>query len=125
MDKNYYANAMLEQIFAGTGVDGSAGQQCWMCWGANSPEAFDECEEYRAMMVFSVNGMKLKGHVEVCLTWADVYKVAFVNAEGKTVHEVDEVYFDNLTECIDRHVEYTGAFYHDDVDAWLAKTPLC
>lgn len=62
---------------------------------------------------FHVQGLKLKGYVEIVYDeGSDYFNVSFVRDGNPTENEtVEDVAFDELANVIDRHVEYTGADY--------------
>ena len=77
-------------------------------WGAHAWTAVKDG------LTFKVQGFKFKGVVQITLTPFDTYKVEFIKAK-KVEQEYADVYFDELTNIIDAHVEYTGDNYENDV----------
>lgn len=88
------ARTIIEQIKSG---DRSA----LMAWGANSFCAISESKVHEGGVSFKVNGLKHKGWVKVCLTWADVYDVAFINKKREVVKTFEGAYCDMLVPVID------------------------
>jgi len=69
---------------------------------------------------FRVQGFKFKGWVTVTYNeGTDLFDITYQNK--KSVEKIEGVYFDGLVDVIDRHVEYTGASYKNDVDKWLSS----
>ncbi len=64
---------------------------------------------------FHVQGLKLKGYVEIVYDeGSDYFNVSFVKDENPTERTtIEDIAFDELTDVIDRHVEYTGADYKE------------
>ena len=79
-----------------------------MCWGAHNFSATSRGmydPDSLGGLMFKVQGRKFKGYVAILLMPSDTYTVKLVNAKGDTVEAIDDVYFDVLTEIIDRRVE--------------------
>lgn len=102
------ANVIKSQIYAG-GIN-----KVWS-WGANSFSCGQMPKEEKgggeSFLMFKVQGFIFKGLVRVILEWNDTYKVQLLKREkGELVvkDEVSNVYFDELTDIIDRKVEYCG-----------------
>ena len=67
---------------------------------------------------FLVQGFNFKGWVTITYNeGTDLFDLNFQNK--KSVEKIEGVYVDGLVDVIDRHVEYTGANYKNDVDTWL------
>ena len=58
---------------------------------------------------FKVNGHHFDGWVKILLRANDTYTIQFIK-DGKVEEEVDDVYFDEMVDIIDRKVEYVEAY---------------
>ena len=111
------ANTIWKQILAGGAVK-------VMCWGVpmNSRVGQDE-KNGDGWLRFKVSGMKFKGIVKVLYHRVpDVYSIKFLkqtrkknlvggfDIDFKEVHEIENVYCDELTEKIDEYVEKIPAY---------------
>lgn len=68
-------------------------------------------------VTFKVNGFLLKGRVEIYLNEGkDLFEVSFYDKDENLIKQIDEVYFDQLVDVIDKNVEYTGSDYEDRVN---------
>lgn len=87
-----------------------------MCWGAHDFVAKERNDESGDLLDglgslhFKVIGSKFRGSVNVILHFNDTYKVIFTKDKKwkdpkNVVEEVDNVYFDQLTDVIDKRVE--------------------
>lgn len=73
---------------------------------------------YENGLEFKVQGFKFTGWVSITYNeGTDLFDLSFQNKKG--VEKIEGVYVDGLVDVIDRHVEYTGANYKNDVDKWL------
>ncbi len=90
-----------------------------MSWGIDP----DSLRQIPNGLKFHVQGMKLKGFVEIIYDeGSDYFNVSFVKDEIPTEKEtVEDVAFDELANVIDRRVEYTGEDYNDRVGRELIK----
>ncbi len=90
-----------------------------MSWGIDP----DSLRQIPNGLKFHVQGMKMKGFVEIVYDeGSDYFNVGFVKDENPTEKEtVEDVAFDELTHIIDRHVEYTGEDYNERVERELTK----
>ncbi len=90
-----------------------------MSWGIDP----DSLRQIPNGLTFHVQGMKLKGFVEIVYDEGnDYFNVSFVKDENPTEKEtVEDVAFDELTNVIDLRVEYTGEDYNDRVGRELIK----
>lgn len=67
---------------------------------------------------FIVRGFKFKGVVEVLYNeGSDLFDICLIE-RGVVKERIEGIYFDNLVEAIDRHVERTDT-YEEDVEAWV------
>ena len=73
-----------------------------MSWGAH---AWTGGKDYLA---FKVQGRHFKGIVKITLTPMDVYRIEFMQAlpAHKVTKTMENVYFDEMVDMIDQHVEY-------------------
>lgn len=103
------ANVIYDQIKAGMGIDGTAGQVCMMAWGATDFSAYNvESEKDQGHLTFKVSGAKFKGTVKVRLMWNDTYTVELWRVRAgnvKMLNSRDDVHWDFLTGTIDHLVE--------------------
>jgi len=90
-----------------------------MSWGIDP----DSLRQIPNGLKFHVQGLKLKGYVEIVYDeGSDYFNVSFVKYENPTEKEtVEDVAFDELTNVIDSHVEYTGEDYNERVERELTK----
>lgn len=88
------ATTILEQIKFGD-------KWALMAYGASNYIALPESKEYQGGVKFQVNGFRHKGSVLVQLKWIDTYTVTFVNKNGVTVKEIEDVYCDSLVDVLD------------------------
>ncbi len=90
-----------------------------MSWGIDP----DSLRQIPNGLKFHVQGLKLKGYVEIVYDeGSDYFNVSFVKDENPTEKEtVEDVAFDELTHIIDSHVEYTGEDYNERVERELTK----
>ncbi|MEI7504670.1 MAG: hypothetical protein WCJ61_15435 [Paludibacter sp.] len=71
-----------------------------MSWGFNSPNVITDG------LQFNVNGFKHSGIVQVIYQHGlDLFKICLFSNEMELVKEFTEIYFDQLTDIIDEHVE--------------------
>ena len=87
-------------------IDVSPHQAKVMSWGSHS---FIKLDNYT--LQFSVRGFLFQGFVQIAYDLAeDLYNIRFVTLESngvrKTHEEYKGVYFDEMHDIIDRHVEY-------------------
>lgn len=85
------ANTIREQLFA-------FGKMKVWSWGAH---AWVGGENF---LQFKVQGHHFKGIVKITLNSMDLYDIEFIKA-GKVIHEVNGIYFDQMTDIIDEYVE--------------------
>jgi hypothetical protein len=72
-------------------------------WGARGWTGGDN------FLLFRVSGRKFQGIVKITLNGLDLYDIQFIR--GTSVKkEIKDVYFDQLTELIDEHVEKVAAY---------------
>ena len=88
------ARTILEQIKYGD-------KWALMAYGATNYIALQETKDFQGGVKFKVNGLKHKGTVMVQLKWIDTYTITFVNNNGVTVKEVEDVYCDTLVDVLD------------------------
>lgn len=88
------ARTILEQIKYGD-------KWALMAYGATNFIALQETKDFQGGVKFKVNGLKHKGTVMVQLKWIDTYTITFVNNNGVTVKEVEDVYCDTLVDVLD------------------------
>ncbi len=90
-----------------------------MSWGIDP----DSLRQIPNGLKFHVQGLKLKGYVEIVYDeGSDYFNVSFVKDENPTEKETaEDVAFDELSNVIDRHVEYTGEDYNERVERELTK----
>lgn len=84
-----------------------------MSWGIDP----SSLKQIKNGVSFHVQGLKLKGTVEIVYNEAsDYFNVSFVKDENPTEREtVEDVAFDELIRVIDEKVEYTGASYTEQI----------
>lgn len=83
-----------------------------LSWGANSFLAYENG------LSFKVQGFKFKGRVSIVYNeGTDLFDISFKNENG--IEKIGDVYVDTLVDVIDRHVEFTGTHYRQDVQGWL------
>lgn len=56
-------------------------------------------------LILQVNGRRHSGDVLITLGWDDTYQVRIISNRGKVIKHYEMVYFDNLVEIIDDHIE--------------------
>jgi len=77
---------------------------------------FEDVKTINNGVSFKVNGLILKGRVEIYLNEGkDLFEVSFYDKDENLIKQIDEVYFDQLVNVIDKNVEYTGSDYEDKV----------
>lgn len=82
-------------------------------WGFHNPTAIENG------LIFKVNGFKHRGKVKVVYNEAkDLFNVSLITNRGVEIKTIEGVFFDNLVEVIDNHIEKT-INYSQDVDNWL------
>lgn len=82
-------------------------------WGFHNPTAIENG------LIFKVNGFKHRGKVKVVYNEAkDLFNVSLITNRGVEIETIEGVFFDNLVEVIDNHIEMTNN-YSQDVDNWL------
>ena len=108
MNTQQIAQTILAQIKAG-------GINVFLSWGPNSFSCGTMPKVERgggeSYLMFKVQGFLFKGMVRVILAWDDTYTVQLLKKEGGELVVKDErknVYFDELTDIIDRKVENCG-----------------
>lgn len=83
-----------------------------LSWGTNSLIAYENG------LSFKVQGFKFKGTVSIVYNeGTDLFDISFKNENG--IEKIEDVYVDTLVDVIDRHVEFTGTNYRQDVEDWL------
>lgn len=111
------ARTIWSQIWCG-------GQNIVMSWGV-SKLSFAFHHENPALVMW-VNGFQFQGAVIVALNVMDTYDIYFMK-DGKEVHKIEDIYFDQLTDVIDRYVEVgnlTEEQYKEKIGKWLVDTAL-
>jgi hypothetical protein len=88
------ATTILEQINYGD-------KWALMAYGAKNYLALPELKEYQGGLQFQVNGLQHKGTVRIQLKWIDTYTIIFINKNGETTKEVEDVYCDMLIDILD------------------------
>ena len=108
MKTEQIAQTIMQQLYAG-------GRSKVFSWGANSWSCGTMPKVERgggeSFLMFKVQGFLFKGMVRVILAWDDTYTVQLLKKEGGELVVKDErknVYFDELTDIIDRKVEHCG-----------------
>ena len=108
MNTQQIAQTIMQQLYAG-------GKNKVWSWGANGWTCGTMPKVERgggeSYLMFKVQGFLFKGMVRVILAWDDTYTVQLLKKEGGELVVKDErknVYFDELTDIIDRKVEYCG-----------------
>lgn len=82
-------------------------------WGFHNPTAIENG------LIFKVNGFKHRGKVKVVYNEdKDLFNVSLITNRGVEIETIEGVFFDNLVEVIDNHIEKTNN-YSQDVDNWL------
>lgn len=77
-------------------------------WGADNFVGHPSDDESYGGLCFSVKGAKFKGAVKIKLMFGDTYRVQFWKTRRpnlKMIHQMDDIYFDELTNLIDGYVE--------------------
>lgn len=93
----------------------------WMSWGADDLRIARRNGYTREGLSFKVNGFKFKGRVTVLYNGgSDLFDVFLKDKNGNET-KIEGLYFDNLVETIDNHIEKTEN-YKEDVEEWLEKT---
>lgn len=87
------AKIILEQIIC---IDKVA----MMAWGSSDYIICDSDDEQEGGIIFTVNGLKFKGQVEIRLQWNDTYTIRFLKGDEE-IKKVETVYCDQLVEIID------------------------
>lgn len=64
------------------------------------------CNYYNKGIVMIVNGHHHKGIVYIRLSWDDTYSYFLINEDGTIKKSVDNIYFEELQNSIDRDIEY-------------------
>lgn len=73
-----------------------------MSWGIEE-ESIETSED---SVEFKVNGFLHQGNVRITfIEGADLFQVCLYDEDGALKEQIDDVYFDNLTEIIDQKVE--------------------
>lgn len=114
--KDQVGKTIYQQITCGLTESGHSGLIALMCWGAHNFKAKEcdegsQCHQGLGSLHFEVIGSRFSGSVNVILDFNDTYRVVFAKENGKwddpdnVVEEVKNVYFDQLTDIIDRRVE--------------------
>ena len=88
------ARTILEQIKYGD-------KWALLAYGATNFIELQETKDFQGGVKFKVNGLKHKGTVMVQLKWIDTYTITFLNNNGVTVKEVEDVYCDTLVDVLD------------------------
>ena len=70
------------------------------CWGVTKQYNLDN-----KGLCLKVSGHFHKGYVIITLDWDDTYIITFISTWGKIKKSVDMVYFDDLVDIIDLHIE--------------------
>lgn len=82
-----------------------------MSWGARDWTAAPACKDHSGGLFFRVSGAKFKGIIEIVLMPSDTYRVTLLKPwksapKGfKVVDTIEDIYWDVLTDVIDRRVE--------------------
>ena len=80
------------------------GQMKVWSWGANSWTGGKD------FLMFKVQGFKFKGIVKITLKFDDTYTIEFLKGrKQELVKSIEGVYFDEMTDIIDRYVEKSGS----------------
>jgi hypothetical protein len=113
MNTQYIAQTILDQIKTLTPAP------VFWSWGPSKFRAVRENqiqginENYLGGLLFYVRGMKHKGHVLVSLALNDTYTVTIgnvVKGQMKAKKQINEVYFDELSDIIDELIEKQDAY---------------
>ncbi len=72
-----------------------------MSWGMHNLSNFDN-----KVLRFNVNGHHHKGHVLIRVNGSDLYDVMLASTHGNVKKVINDLYFDQLAEIIDREIEY-------------------
>lgn len=76
-----------------------------LSWGLHWPVALENG------LKFNVNGLKHKGAVSVIYNeGADLFDIELIDSENELVEKIEGVYFDQLIEVIDEHVEHVDNY---------------
>lgn len=71
-----------------------------MCWGSRNFTIIKD-----KALFFRVSGMLFNGWVLITLAWDDTYTVRLVSTQWNVKQTITDVYFDCLTDTIDKAVE--------------------
>ena len=96
-----------------------------MSWGAHDFK--DVLYDNKAALEFSVNGFLHKGKVIVAYNGGDdLYEVFSLDRNNEVVEHSNGIYFDTLTNTIDRMVEKecSDEEYHQKCRNWLEETGI-
>jgi hypothetical protein len=75
-------------------------------WGAKETTAIHTSKNNCKALTFQVNGFKHQGKVVIVLNGLDLFNVYLVNNDETIKETINDLYFDQLVEAIDRSVEY-------------------
>ncbi len=113
MNTQQISQKIMQQLYAG-------GRNKVYSWGANAWSCGVMPKTNRSgriglggepYLMFKVQGFLFKGMVRIILAWDDTYTVQLLKKEGVDLVVKDEmvnIYFDELTDIIDRKVEHCG-----------------
>lgn len=69
-------------------------------WGVSKRYNFDD-----KGLLLKVSGNHHKGWVLITLSYMDLYNVFLISNKGEIIESIEGLYFDQLTESIDRRIE--------------------
>ena len=99
METLQVANTIRQQLIA-------FGQVKVWSWGARQWVGGSNFLQFR------VSGHHFKGRIKITLNSMDLYDIQFIKLSGEVHNEVNGVYFDQMTDIIDRVVERIEAYKH-------------
>lgn len=82
----------------------SYGRKFWS-WGAH---AFTNI--HNQALRFKSEGHHHKGHVYISVNGLDLYDVHIVTLKGVIIKEINDLYFDQLFDAIDKEIEWIPAY---------------
>lgn len=108
MDKKLdFLNNIKERTFNPNETLAVLKSQIWklLSWGARNYTQYEN-----QVLFFNVSARRHKGIVVITLAWDDTYTVRFISTQWNEKHKVENVYFDQLVEVIDKHIEYVPMY---------------
>jgi len=92
-----------------------------MSWGVETDSMIASTDS----LEFKVNGFLFTGSVRVIfIEGVDLFQVNFYSEDGELTETINDVYSDQLTDLIDKKVEYTGEDYGSRVLSSLTQSAV-